>query len=158
MDWANRHPEISLKIAAGCLAAVVVFLLLFVLGRRVPQSRVPAAFLFGLVLGSGVNEIVLEIRQRNLDDRVLSAASKGDARTLLLALKAGGSPDADEPTSGGYPALTLAVDSGNADAVELLLMRGADPKVGDWEHTCVEIARKKGRADLVKLLQRYGAQ
>ena len=64
----------------------------------------------------------------------------------------------DEPTSGGWPAMSNALSSGSLETVELLLMRGADLNGGNWgEGSNLDIAKKKKRGDMVQLLRRYGA-
>lgn len=159
MELAERYPEIALKIAFGTAAGLFLAAILFLLSRKVPRVRVPSALLFGLLLGASGDRLAEEIRQRGLDDGVLSAAGKGDAPALRRALDAGGSPVADESTSGGIVALAYALDSGNPGAVELLLQRGADPQYGSWtEGSGLEIAAKRKRPDLTALLKRYGAQ
>ncbi|RYG41116.1 ankyrin repeat domain-containing protein [bacterium] len=158
MDLAARYPDISFKIVLGVLVAIPVLVVLFFVGRRFPRIQKPAILLTGLVLGALINRLFTEIRQRGLDDRVLSAAGQGDSRSLRVALDAGGSVMAEESTSGGISALSYALRKGDYTTVELLLQRGADPQFGDWmDGTGIDVATKEKRPDLVALLRRYGA-
>ena len=158
MDIAARYPEISLKIFLGFVVAVPVLVALVFIGRRAPRTKAPSALLFGLALGASFDHLEGEIRQRRLDDRVLAAASHGNATALRSALDDGGSANVDDPTSGGWPALGNAIDSGDPQTVKLLLQRGADPRYGNWDQTSVEMGNKAKRPDLVRLLRRYGAR
>ena len=55
---------------------------------------------------------------------------------------------------GGRTPLILACQLGHADVVRVLLVHHADKSIADpYEGTAIEIAKRKGRQDLVKLLE-----
>jgi ankyrin repeat protein len=79
------------------------------------------------------------------------AASNGHAETVRLLVEKGARVDA--PDTHGVTALQLAVDDGNVSLVGQLLAAGANPRARAKDGTSpVEIARRKGIAEIEKLL------
>ena len=154
----TRYPGESLEALFGLGTGLVLALILTTLCRRVPRFRASAALVFGLLAGAGLDRFAQDIHQRGLDDRVLHAARRGDIVALRKALDDGGSPNADEPTSGGWPALSDAIEAGDGSCVELLLQRGARASYGNWaDGSTLTVARKAKHPELISILRRYGA-
>ncbi|MEZ0262440.1 MAG: ankyrin repeat domain-containing protein [Alphaproteobacteria bacterium] len=65
------------------------------------------------------------LSQKALDEIVLESAASQDARTLTLALMAGGSANAKN-SANGEPALIYSASHGNTEQLKLLLEFGAD--------------------------------
>lgn len=89
--------------------------------------------------------------------RSLWAAAKANDVVQLSRLLDEGCP-IDERDARGYSALMLAGYSGNLDAVEVLLARGADPNTADFfGNTVLMGAAYKGFAKIAQRLLAAGA-
>jgi ankyrin repeat protein len=86
--------------------------------------------------------------------------SNDDAESTRLLLEAGADPSAYRDDDGDpVPALWAATNAGcSSELIELLLDRGADPnRTGPDGRTPYRLATMAGRAELVELLCRHGA-
>ncbi len=89
--------------------------------------------------------------------RMLSLrAGQGDIEGVRHWLDRGYSPSGLE--RGAVAPLRLAVSGGDASMVGLLLAHGADPDVEDMRVPVVELARRKGDAQVYRLLRLAGAK
>src|SRR5438552_810396 len=90
------------------------------------------------------------------DRSLLDAARTGDLATLKALLAAGADPNDFEDE---YAPLMFAAERGDAEAVRLLLARGA--KAGHHDHNgefALEWAAKEGRVETARLLLDAGAK
>ena len=108
----------------------------------------------GLLLASGVAFMLYTSIH---DGPVLEAARAGNVKSLKRALNEGGSVNAGAGDDASVPAISLAIDLGSYESVELLLRHGADPNP-DFGTSPLMAAREIKRLDLVNLLLRYGAK
>lgn len=103
-----------------------------------------------LLLSHGANS-----RRGNSDETPISAAVvHGHPRVVGLLLNTGISPNTRDPK--GRPLLTLAVENGNADTINILLKRGANPmaiRKSDGKNA-LDLAREKHLSGVVKMMER----
>lgn len=89
--------------------------------------------------------------------QLLDLARNGDTKALKEALDKGRYVNFKDST--GRTPLTEAIWNNHADAVKLLLERGADPKVRKVDGaTALELARSKGNKEIIDLLVNAGAK
>jgi ankyrin repeat protein len=88
---------------------------------------------------------------------LLMASKNGDAPMIGTLLTAGA--DANGATTNGTTALMLAASAGRADAVTLLVERGANvnAKENARAETALTFAAASGRADVIRVLTAHGA-
>lgn len=84
-------------------------------------------------------------------------------RTTRLLLERGAKADTGDV--GGISALIYAVEAGDISIIRLLLQKGAKPNsscedesIDEEEETALSLAKRKKRADIVRLLKQYGAR
>ena len=90
---------------------------------------------------------------------LLEAIFKKHLQVAGVLLRSGANPQVSTEESGN--AITLAVDTGDINFIEELLKLGVNPNVPDKTGRLlypIDIARKRNRQDIVKLLQKYGAR
>jgi ankyrin repeat protein len=101
----------------------------------------------------------VELQSAQSDDvwHTILAASVGDVPTLRLLLAR--NPRLAQAEYWYSPVLHFAVREGHADAVRLLLDAGADPESnGLNDRTLIEMARERGYADIVAMLEQVRDQ
>ncbi len=88
---------------------------------------------------------------------LLMASKNGDAPMIGTLLTAGADPNS--ATTNGTTALMLAASAGRADAVTLLVERGANvnAKENARAETALTFAAASGRADVIRVLTAHGA-
>lgn len=72
------------------------------------------------------------VQNSEIDERFLTAAREGDIESCRFLLDQGANIDAQDDY-GGETALYLAVERSYIDIVRLLIERGADPNLSEWE-------------------------
>lgn len=99
-----------------------------------------------------IEKRVAEVRQQRADeDQLVKAAKTGDIPEMTRLLDAG--VDVDCVASNDFTPLTRAAVSGNAEAVKLLLARGAKvdkPRLPGWDYTALCLAKTVEVAQLLK--------
>lgn len=97
--------------------------------------------------------------KKHLNQALFNAAVRGPAAAVRLLLAQGGDPSAPAGFAGYTPLMGAAYSElKNAEAVKLLLEKGADVKVkGANGETALSLAKKHGRTKVVELLQKAGA-
>ncbi len=101
------------------------------------------------------SQVMLDARSRIGVTPLMRASSDGYRGVVELLLEAGA--DVDAAWGDGTTSLWSASESGHAEVVSLLLAAGADTDVtvtiGARQFTALQIAREKGHADIVRLLE-----
>jgi ankyrin repeat protein len=93
------------------------------------------------------------VRTTNWDDELLEAARNGDLIKVQKALENGANPNAKNPF--GRTPLHEAVVKGRFEVVELLLARGADPRIADNKgHIPLDYAKDSAIRSLLKSAMR----
>jgi ankyrin repeat protein len=90
---------------------------------------------------------------------LLEAIFKKHLEVAGVLLRSGANPHVSTEESGN--AITLAIDTGDINFIEELLKLGVNPNVPDKTGRLlypIDIARKRNRQDIVRLLQKYGAR
>lgn len=97
--------------------------------------------------------------QRTLNAALFSAATRGPVDAVRLLLEHGADPNAAAGFAGYTPLMGAAYSESNAPAaVRLLLDKGADVnKKGANGETALSLARKRGRTEVVEMLEKAGA-
>ncbi|MGE5193222.1 MAG: ankyrin repeat domain-containing protein [Deltaproteobacteria bacterium] len=97
--------------------------------------------------------------KNHLNQALFSAAVRGPTAAVKLLLEKGGDPGARAGFAGYTPLMGAAYsESKSTESVRLLLDKGADVKLkGANGETALSLAKKRGRTDVVKLLQKAGA-
>jgi ankyrin repeat protein/beta-lactamase regulating signal transducer with metallopeptidase domain len=81
-----------------------------------------------------------------------------DAEVTRVLLDKGANPNVIDKTGGQSP-LHVSAAKGCKPAVELLVARGADPNLKDYDgRTPLALAREKGHNEIVEFLQQHGAK
>lgn len=89
---------------------------------------------------------------------IMYAASYGQEAIVEKLLAAGADPNIVPNDPSGWTALVAAAARGHARTVELLLPGGADPGIRARNGaSALEMARREGHADVVKVLESAGA-
>lgn len=105
--------------------------------------------------GASVDTFLMNAKDTYKWTPLMEAVKRDDKGSALVvkALLAAGSP-LDATDSEGNSALHLAADNNNAEAIRLLLAKGARLFTNDLKHTPVEVAASSGKLDAVLALDK----
>jgi ankyrin repeat protein len=133
-DWQNAIGWTPLMIAAA---------------ERHPDTVI-------VLLDAKVNP---NLRNRLGRTALMFAASYGQDTIVERLLAAGADPNIVAGDATGWTALVAAASAGHTSTVESLLRGGANPAIKSKQgETPLDIARGKGHAEVIRILQRSGNQ
>lgn len=97
--------------------------------------------------------------KKHLNEALFSAAVRGPVEAVKMLLERGGDPSARAGFAGYTPLIGAAYSELKSPfAVKLLLDKGADVKIkGADGQTALSLAKKRGKTEVVELLQKAGA-
>ena len=109
------------------------------------------------------NDLIVEIRQRKLNNELIEAVKRNSAEGVKTLLDKGADVNAQTKNFGQLEndystALMVAADRGRVDCVKVLVEKGADISARDIEErTALILAAVKGHGTCVKILADAGA-
>ena len=132
------------RISSLMIVLPVLALMTGCKSAEIKQSNAPAAQVEG---GS---------REANFE--IFMGVVKNDPKAVIEGLDRGGDPnfnnrDPKFNPQGDATVLMLAASAGEKEIVEMLLARGADPKLTHDNKTALDYARERGHKEIVKILE-----